>query len=138
MPIYRKLQSIVAKVDPSTGYDTAFDKPYLFLLTPVDGDDEESGEWLSMRGRKIAYESLREKCLSGMYKLTKSWVLSGGITFGNEVSIYTFLRQCIVVYRYGTQDDLDMINATIMDIDPSITEEYLDRLYTSEIYSSPK
>ena len=138
MPIYKKLQSIVSKVDPNTGYDTAFDKPYLFLLTRADSEDEESGEWMAIKGRKTSYESLREMCISGEYKLTRSWVLSGGITFGNEVSVYTFLRQCIVVYQYGTQDDLDMLNSVIIDIDPNITEEYLDRLYTSEIYSSPK
>lgn len=138
MPIFKKTQSIVQKVDPTTGYNTEFDKPYLLLLVPVENEDDESGEFTAVKGRKTAYEYLRDHCLSGQYKILKSQVMAGGITFGNEVSAYTFLRLCITVYQYGTEDDLDMIHSTIMDDNPSISEEYLDKFYNTEIYSSPK
>lgn len=138
MPIFRRMQSIVDQYDPATGMDLAIDKPYLILL--VDTGDEETthGEFVAIQGRKDAYSYLKDYAINGNYNVLKSHILSGGITFGNEVSIYTFCRLCIEKYLYDQPEMVEYLNdmAQSTALNPEgIDNPWLDRFYSMELNS---
>jgi hypothetical protein len=144
MPILKKLQSIYDRVDVATGQNLEVDKPYLLLLVPADSPDQDyaSGEWIALRGRKEVFDYIMNYVANGNYLLLKSFILSGGITFGNEVSIYTFARLCIEKFQYGTQEDLEHLDLMATDTaiignDP-ITDEELGRFYSKELSQRSK
>lgn len=117
------------------------DKPYLLLMVPVDQDEESEGEFYAIKGRKSAYDMLKQTFVTGNYKILRSHVLSGGITFGNEVTVYTFFRLCIEKFHYGGEEDLELLNdmAIATSSDPeSITEVDLNLHYTNELSGSAK
>jgi len=137
MPIFKKTVSIVDKYDLNTGLKDDFDKPYLFLLVVSGQRDMESGEYQAVKGRHTAYESMMSEL--GNYDLLRSHVLSGGISFGNETSIYSFLRLCISKYKFATEDELDYINETMMDMyqynGEELTQEMLNQIFVREMNS---
>ena len=141
MPIFKRLKSIVERVDTSTGMDLGINKDYLLLLVPIGEEDLTQGEFVAIKGRKEAYNYLKTHVANGNYNILNSFILSGGITFGNEVSIYTFMRLCIENYQYDYPDELayigDMCVNTALNPD-SITDEYLDRFYAEEISAKAK
>ena len=144
MPVLKHLKTIVDRIDLNTGLNTNFDKPYLLLLVPADTEDQEltSGEWLALRGRKEVYDYLMEYVANGNYILLKSFVLSGGITFGNEVSVYTFLRLCIDKFKYGTLEDLTYLDQIAIDtaniVNISTTPQELAQFYSNELSQRSK
>ena len=101
MPIFKRLKSIVEVADTTTGMDTGINKPYLLLLVNVGEEDTTQGEFVAIKGRQAAYRYLKDYVITGNYNILASQILSGGITFGNEVSIYTFMRLCIEQYQYA-------------------------------------
>lgn len=143
MPIFKKLQSIVDQYDTTTGMDLAIDKPYLILLVEVGDEDTTHGEFVAIKGRKDAYNYLTTYGINGNYNILKSFILSGGITFGNEVSIYTFCRMCVENYQYDSVDTLDYLNTmarnTALDNDQEyIDDAWLERFYRQELNAKAK
>lgn len=141
MAIFRRVKSIVDQYDPTTGMDLAIDKPYLLLLVENGDEDTTHGEFVAIQGRKDAYEYLKTYGITGNYNVLKSHILSGGITFGNEVSIYTFIRLCIEKYLYDSPEMVEYLNdmAQSTSLDPdAIDNAYLDRFYSMELNSSAK
>jgi predicted acyltransferase (DUF342 family) len=141
VPIFRKLTSVVQRIDTSTGLDMEIDKPYLLLMVPVDSEEDTIGEFYAIKGRRTVFEELKQNMITGNYNILKSYILSGGITFGNEVSVYTFFRLCIEKFRYGTEEDLEFLNdmAVSTSSDPnSVSDTVLNIHYTNELAASAK
>lgn len=143
MPIFQKLQSIVDQYDTTTGMDLAIDKPYLILLVEAGDEDTTHGEFVAIKGRKDAYDYLAMYGINGNYNILKSFILSGGITFGNEVSIYTFCRMCVENYKYDYEDTPAYLNSmarnTALEKDQEyITDEWLERFYRQELNAKAK
>lgn len=143
MPIFKKLQSIVDQYDTTTGMDLSIDKPYLILLVEVGDDDVTHGEFVAIKGRKDAYDYLATYGINGNYNILKSFILSGGITFGNEVSIYTFCRMCVENYQYDYENTTDYLNAmarnTALENEQDyIDDAWLDRFYMAELNAKAK
>ena len=143
MPIFKKVVSIVDQYDPSTGMDLAINKSYLLLLVEVGDEDVTHGEFVAIKGRKEAFDYLMTYAITGNYNVLRSYILSGGITFGNEVSIYTFCRMCIEQYKYDYEDTIDYINSmahntTLENERDQIDDAWLDRFYNKEINAKAK
>jgi predicted acyltransferase (DUF342 family) len=117
------------------------DKPYLLLMDPVDSEEDTIGEFYAIKGRKTVFDEMKQNMITGNYNILKSHVLSGGITFGNEVSVYTFFRLCIEKFKYGTEDDLELLNdmAVSTSSDPnSVSDTVLNIHYANELAASAK
>lgn len=139
MPIFQQKIDVMGFVDTVTHEDEGFNKPYLVLLTEAnsyENNDIQDGfrefQAFGIRGRKVAFEHFQEQL--GNYDLLHSYVLSGRIALGNEVTLYTFLRLCIEKYfaqsTSMTVEDLDSIAYQTSDVDP---EKYdLNVLYMRE------
>jgi len=138
MPILKSLVSLVDTIDKNTGLSENIDKPYLLLLVPIGIEPDPvtneytNGEFNVVRGRRDAYNLIKESFID-FYDLTKSFILSGNISFGNEVTLYTFLRLCIEKYKYDTEDYLMEINERITSSNSDITIQNLNMLYVSEL-----
>ena len=141
MPIFKKVVSIVDQVDTATGFDLAIDKAYLLLLVQSGDEDITQGEFVALRGRKDTYEYIKTNCLNGNYNILKSHILSGGITFGNEVSLYTFARLCIQQYQYDDISELEYLNdqAINTSLNPdSVSEGQLESFFRQELSAKAK
>lgn len=142
MAIFKKLLSIVDIVDKNTGLNDNIDKPYLILYVLYDAiPDPETGEYLegqfkAIRGRKNCYKYIMEELNIYNINPLKSFILSGNIVFGNEVSVYTFIRQCIERYNYGDPNIIEELNQSIINIsEGKITEENIDNFFINELKS---
>ena len=141
MPIFKKLTSVVERYDVNTGLSMEIDKPYLLLMVPVDSEEDTIGEFYAIKGRKTVFDELKQNMITGNYNILKSYILSGGITFGNEVSVYTFFRLCIEKFKYGNEEDLELLNdmAVSTSSDPDhISDSFLNIHYTNELAASAK
>lgn len=141
MPIFQKVTSIVDRYDVNTGLSMEIDKPYLLLMVPAGETELTVGEFYAIKGRKAVYDELKQNMITGNYNILKSHILSGGITFGNEVSVYTFFRLCVEKFKYGGEEDLELLNdmAVATSLDPnSVTDTILNIHYTNELAASPK
>lgn len=142
MAIFKKLLSIVDIIDKDTGLNDNIDKPYLILYVLYDAiPDPETGEYLegqfkAIRGRKNCYKYIMEELNIYNINPLKSFILSGNIVFGNEVSVYTFIRQCIERYNYGNPSIIEELNQSIINIsEGKITEENIDNFFINELKS---
>lgn len=141
MAIFKKKRTIVDVYDHKTGLNTNVDRPYLILLIPSGQEENTSGEFVAIKGRKEAYKYCSEYVLSGGYDIVRSQILSDGINFGKEVSLYTFLRLCIDHYKYDEEDQLEVLNRLSIEsyIEPdSLSYESLARFYNAECSQSSK
>lgn len=145
MPIFKKLTSIVDTIDKETGYTDNIDKPYLILYVFYDAiADPETGEYLegefkAIRGRKACYKYIMEELNIYNINPLKSFILSGNIVFGNEVSVYTFIRQCIERYHYGDLDIIRELNESIMNIsEGKMTEDKINNFFITELNSKAR
>ena len=94
MPICKQRTEVIAMVDPTTGQPLPSpDKPYLLLLIDEGAEDLEAGTFQVFHNRRDTFEFLTSTL--GNYDLVNSYVLSGKLQFGSEVSIYSFLRMCM-------------------------------------------
>lgn len=135
MPIFNDLKQVVSLVDPITREPIDIDeKGYLLLLVDANSDQFENGEFIAMRGRRATFEYLVSSI--GNYDILHSYILSGKIALGGEVSVYSFMRLCLEKY-YGSEDmgitvnELDdMAIATSIDSEDKIN---LNMLYVNEL-----
>lgn len=137
MAIFKQRKQVVALVDPVTRepIEIEEDKPYLLILADAGSEDFEQGTWFAMRGRKTVFDYLISSL--GNYELLHSYVLSGKISLGGEVSVYSFLRLCLTKHfvdgEHGlTVDELDSY-AIISDQDQHVD---LNLLYANEMNQS--
>lgn len=142
MAFFKKTRTIVDIVDPNTGLNTNAERQYLILLVPAGQEDNTSGEFVAIKGRKDAYRYCNDYVISaGSYDILRSQILSEGINFGKEVSLYTFLRLAIEYYKYDDIEQLDLLNQITSEtyLDPDkITPEYLARFYNQECNKESK
>lgn len=142
MSLFKKTRTIVDIIDPNTGLNTNADRQYLILLVPAGQEDNTAGEFVAFKGRKETYQYCNDYVLSsGAYDIIRSQILSEGINFGKEVSLYTFLRLAIEYYKYDDIDQLDLLDQLAIEtyIDPDkLSPEYLARFYNQECSKESK
>ena len=127
MPVFKQLLDVMGFVDVETKEDQEISKPYLILLTDAGCYDDTELEdsfrefqALAMRGRKAVFDYFCD--LLGSYDLIHSYVMSGKIPLGKEVTLYSFLRLC--VERYFAQssaisiDELDTMAYQTSNVNP--------------------
>jgi len=135
MSLFKKTRTIVDIIDQNTGLNTNADKQYLLLLIPAGQEDNTTGEFVALKGRQDTYRYCNDYLISGGYDILRSQILSEGINFGKEVSLYTFIRLAIEHYKYDSIDQLDYLNQVTSEtyIEPDkLTPEYLERFYNQE------
>lgn len=99
MTIFKNLKSIVQLYDENQQpIEMLETKPYLLILTDINtylnGDEDfREGEWKSIRGRQAIFDYLVSNL--GNYDMLHSFVLTGRIKLGQEISVYSFLRSLI-------------------------------------------
>lgn len=143
MTIFKEKKQVVQLIDVNTGTDQQFDKPYLLLLREFTGDiitEETEFIGVPIRGRKEAFI-----CVSsglGNYDLLNSYVMSGRIQLGQEVSLYTFMRLCVQNKKIPLDCidgiTVDHLNSIVFDMYPELDEEYLERVYKNDLTSKSK
>lgn len=135
MPLFTKKKQVVQMFDLETKKNLDFeeDKPYLVLLQDIDADrdqDTQTGRFIATRGRSSVFWYLE----SEIYNIDPihSYVMSGKIPLGSEVSVYSFIRLCV---EKNKVDDFS-INLEELEefIHSSIDRDVdLNLLYNSEI-----
>lgn len=141
MSLFKKNKSVVDVIDTATGLNTNIDKQYLLLLIPVGQEENTSGEFVALKGRKEVYQYCSDYVVNAGYDIARSQILSEGINFGREVSLYTFLRLAIEVYHYDEIEQLDIINQITIEnyiVPDKLTPESLYRFYNQECQKSSK
>lgn len=115
--------------DPVTGAPIKKDdKSYLLLLVDSGSETYDEGQFMVLRGRRATFEFLISTL--GNYDVIHSFILSGKIPFGKEVSIYSFMRLCITKHFPDSDVNVDELPVYVSDGDSDID---LDRLYSQEI-----
>ena len=140
MSIFKETIDVMGFVNPETQEDQEFNKPYLLLLTDANqyNDNEYDDNYrefrgVALRGRRVVYDYLKAQL--GNDDLIHSYILSGKIPLGKEVSIYTFLRLCVTTYFSQSTDgltleDLDSLALETSGADPDTTN--LDMIFARE------
>lgn len=143
MTIFKEKKQVVQLIDINTGADQQFDKPYLLLLREFTGDiitEETEFIGVPIRGRKEAFIYVSSGM--GNYDLLNSYVMSGRIQLGQEVSLYTFMRLCIQNKKIPLDCidgmTVDHLNSIVFVMYPELDEEYLERVYKNDLTSKSK
>lgn len=143
MTIFKEKKQVVQLIDVNTGTDQQFDKPYLLLLREFTGDiitEETEFTGVPIRGRKEAFIYVSSGL--GNYDLLNSYVMSGRIQLGQEVSLYTFMRLCVQNKKIPLDCidgiTVDHLNSIVFDMYPELDEEYLERVYKNDLTSKSK
>jgi hypothetical protein len=116
--------------------DIEVEKPYLILMQDADyqGDDDyHEGDFVSMRGRETAFTYLESNAFS--CDIINSFVMTGHIHLGEEISIYSFMRSCIERKLVRTNLTVDDLDSFAEEMHPGIN---LDLIYSSEMNKSIK
>lgn len=138
MALLRKMKSLVKQIDTNTGLPTDFDKPYLLLLVDLTAERDKItneylyGEFQILRGRRTLFDYIKDSVVD-TYDIANSYILSGNISFGNEVSVYTFMRYCVEKYKYDDMDYIMELNQRMIERDEKLTIEDLNKLYMEEL-----
>ena len=117
MPIFKKKIDVMGFVNTETGEDQGFNKPYLLIIKELGdegggledevGDDyQEFTGTVGLRGRRVVFDYLCQRL--GSFDMIHSYVLSGNIPLGKEVSIYSFIRLCITNYFAQSNNGLTL------------------------------
>ena len=124
MPIFRQLIEIADRIDRNTGLPENVNKPYLILAVQYGENTDPSeeyetvsqGEFYAIKGRRNVFQFIVETLNIYNIDLLKSYILSGNISFGKEITLYTFLRICIEKYRYGgVEHTVDSLNESVIN-----------------------
>lgn len=142
MALFKKTRTVVDIIDTNTGLNTNAERQYLILLVPAGQEDNTNGEFVALKGRKDVYRYCNDYVISsGSYDIIRSQILSEGINFGKEVSLYTFLRLAIEYYKYDDIEQLDILNQLAIEtyiFPDKLTPESLARFYNQECSQSSK
>lgn len=137
------LKQVISFDDPELQRDLeSGNKPYL-ILTRTPGeyedhqDDYQEFQAIAMRGRRTVFDYFKNQL--GNDDLLHSYVFSGKIPLGQELTLYTFLRLCIEQFFPGnaelTVSELDIIAYETSGIDPGFD---LEAFYLAEINKRTK
>lgn len=111
MPIFKEKIDVMGFVNPETKEEQEFNKPYLIIMKDPYDDSSESDDsyveypgTVAMRGRREVFDYLCQRL--GSFDLLGSFIMSGHIPLGKEVTVYTFLRLCIEKYFSLSNNDI--------------------------------
>ena len=131
MPIFKDLKQVVSLVDTITGEPIDIDeKGYLLLLVDANSDQFENGEFIAMRGRRATFEYLVSSI--GNYDILHSYVLSGKIALGGEVSVYSFIRLCLE--KHFSNEDIGLTINELDDIALASSVDTEDKINLNMLY----
>lgn len=144
MSIFKELTSVLGFEDSELQKELeSGNKPYLVLLKeaeePQDDDSYQEYQAFAIRGRENVFNILTEQL--GSYDLLHSYILSGKIPLGKEVSVYSFLRLCIETHFKNASKGItvDELNSMVYIANDHIPESFdLDAFYTVEINKRTK
>lgn len=117
MAIFPERINVVTLYDDNNNA-VQLEKFYLILLADLDAEDANEGKWVVLEGRQSVINYLSGEFYNGIDPL-KSYILTGNIRLGNEVSVYSFLRA--------------MLNRP--DVETSISLDELDE-YASSVHKN--
>ena len=117
MAIFPERINVVTLYDDNNNA-VQLEKFYLILLADLDVEDANEGKWVVLEGRQSVINYLSGEFYNGIDPL-KSYILTGNIRLGNEVSVYSFLRA--------------MLNRP--DVETSISLDELDE-YASSVHKN--
>ena len=117
MAIFPERINVVTLYDDNNNA-VQLEKFYLILLSDLDAEDANEGKWVVLEGRQSVINYLSGEFYNGIDPL-KSYILTGNIRLGNEVSVYSFLRA--------------MLNRP--DVETSISLDELDE-YASSVHKN--
>lgn len=117
MAIFPERINVVTLYDDNNNA-VQLEKFYLILLADLDAEDANEGKWVVLEGRQSVINYLTGEFYNGIDPL-KSYILTGNIRLGNEVSVYSFLRA--------------MLNRP--DVETSISLDELDE-YASSVHKN--
>lgn len=144
MAIFKELTNVLGFEDPELQKELESDnKPYLFLLRDVgdlnNDDSYQEYQAFAVRGRENVFDILISQL--GGYDLLHSYVLSGKIPLGKEVSVYSFLRLCIETHFKNESKALTVeeLNSVVFETVETLPASFdLDAFYTMEINKRTK
>jgi len=127
MPIFKK--NPMEKVfDPITGRPVESDeKEFLLILVDRGSESTDEGSFVALRGRRATFDYLTSTL--GNYDLLNSYVLTGNIPLGKEVSLYSFLRY----YMETKFQNSDFTTDDLVNYIDEIEYVDLDARYSREI-----
>ena len=108
MAIFPERINVVTLYDDNNNA-VQLEKFYLILLADLDAEDANEGKWVVLEGRQSVINYLSGEFYNGIDPL-KSYILTGNIRLGNEVSVYSFLRAMLNRPDVETSISLDELN----------------------------
>lgn len=130
MSIFPERISVVKLYDDNHN-EIQLEKFYLILLADLDSEVENEGKWLVLDGRQAVINYLSSEFYNGIDPL-KSYILTGNIRLGNEVSVYTFLRAMLDRPDVETSISLEQLDEYVLSVHPDIN---LNAIYAKETSS---
>ena len=85
MAIFPERINVVTLYDDNNN-EVQLEKFYLILLADLDAEAENEGKWVVLEGRQSVINYLSDEFYNGIDPL-KSYILTGNIRLGNEVSV---------------------------------------------------
>lgn len=130
MAIFPERINVVTLYDDNNNA-VQLEKFYLILLADLDAEDANEGKWVVLEGRQSVINYLSDEFYNGIDPL-KSYILTGNIRLGNEVSVYSFLRAMLSRPDVATSIKLDELNEYVSSIHKNVD---LNALFIKETRS---
>ena len=130
MAIFPERINVVTLYDDNNN-EVQLEKFYLILLADLDAETENEGKWVVLEGRQSVINYLSDEFYNGIDPL-KSYILTGNIRLGNEVSVYSFLRAMLSRPDVATSIKLDELNEYVSSIHKNVD---LNALFIKETRS---
>ena len=130
MAIFPERINVVTLYDDNNNA-VQLEKFYLILLADLDAEDANEGKWVVLEGRQSVINYLSGEFYNGIDPL-KSYILTGNIRLGNEVSVYSFLRAMLSRPDVATSIRLDELNEYVSSIHKNVD---LNALFIKETRS---
>lgn len=129
MAIFRKKKKVMSFFNTETGdeINNSDDfKNYLLLLKDIDSDETDGGEWYPFTGRQTLYDFLYSQL--GNWDLLNSYIITGNLKLGEEISVYTFLRYSISENKIDQSSKPLEINELNLFVERTLDEEELEKI----------
>ena len=130
MAIFPERINVVTLYDDNNNA-VQLEKFYLILLADLDAEAENEGKWGGLEGRQSVINYLSDEFYNGIDPL-KSYILTGNIRLGNEVSVYSFLRAMLARPDVATSISLDELNEYVSSVHKNVD---LNALFIKETRS---
>ena len=130
MAIFPERINVVTLYDDNNN-EVQLEKFYLILLADLDAEAENEGKWVVLEGRQSVINYLSDEFYNGIDPL-KSYILTGNIRLGNEVSVYSFLRAMLARPDVATSISLDELNEYVSSVHKNVD---LNALFIKETRS---